>query len=274
MVGPLTLTLEARRDRVVTQHFLAKLLRQVGIALNQILDDAVHLDGKRPLLILLLAGKAYEVGVVVAAFLAMLASPRQRLLVLFLVVDALLHAAQYLYLVHGLDAQAQIVLHERLVHDGAADAHADRANLQIALAAHGSNRDSRTAKAKQLLLNILGDVSHLIAILHFVAIDAERRQTLLRMGGQNACQIYRAGTLGAVEAPYALDGVALHVHRFGAIAPARGYGQRHGHVLTTELGGAGRRLGHAADGGIGDNNLDRLAVGIAQILSRTAWRLP
>ena len=99
-----------------------------------------------------------------------------------------------------------------------------------------------------------------------MAIDAEGRQALLRMGGQHGGQIHRAGALGAVEAPHALDGVAILVHGLGAIAPAGSHGQGDGDVVLAELVLAGGGLGHAADGGVGDDDLHRLAVGVAQVL--------
>ena len=78
----------------------------------------------------LLAQELHGFGIVVAALLAVLECPRQRLVV---VVYALLHAAEYLHLIDGFDAQAEVFLHELLVYDGAAYAHAHGAYLQIGL---------------------------------------------------------------------------------------------------------------------------------------------
>ena len=52
------------------------------------------------------------------------------------------------------------------------------------------------------------------------------RQTALGVCCQNRSQIHRAGALGAVEAPNCLDGVGVHVERFGTVAPAGGHRQR------------------------------------------------
>ena len=99
-----------------------------------------------------------------------------------------------------------------------------------------------------------------------MAVDAEGRQALLGVGGQHGGQVHRAGALGAVEAPDGLDGVAVHVHGLGAVAPAGGHGQGDGDALVAELLLAGGGLGHAANGGVGDDDLHGLAVGVAQVL--------
>ena len=99
-----------------------------------------------------------------------------------------------------------------------------------------------------------------------MAIDAEGGQALLRMGSQHGGQIHRAGALGAVEAPDALNGHGVDVHGLGAVAPAGRDSERDVHTSLFELVGAGSTLGHAADGGVRNNNLDRFSVGIAQVL--------
>ena len=138
VIGPLPLALEAGNDGVVAYHLLLEFLGEIGVALYEILYDAVHLYGKFPLLALFLVGKPYAAllaqelhgfGIVVAALLAVLECPRQRLFIGFVVVYALLHAAEYLYLIDGFDAQAEVFLHELLVYDGAAYAHAHGAYL-------------------------------------------------------------------------------------------------------------------------------------------------
>ena len=274
MVGPLSLALEAGGDGVVADLLLLKACGQVLVALDQVLDDAVHLDREFPLLFLFLGGEldaalfAEEVdvlGVVVAAFLAVRLRPGQGLFIGLVVVDALFHAAQDLDLVDGLDAQAQIFLHEVLIHDGAADAHGDGADLQIALAAHRGRRDGRPAEAQELFLHVVGDLGDLIAVLHLMAVDAEGGQPLLRVSRQNGGEVHRARTLGAVEAPDALDGHGIHVHGLGAVAPAGGDGQGDGDALALELLRAGGGFRHAADGRIGHDDLHVLAVGVIEI---------
>ena len=263
-VRPLALALEAAGDGVVAHGLFLVALGQVLVAVHQILDDQVHLQGELPVLVLLLAALLELGGVLVKALDDVLVGPGLELLVLGLVVDALGHAADDFHLVHGLDAHAQVVLDELGIDDGAADAHADGTDLQVALAAHGGHGHGCAGEAEQLLLDVGGD-GGVVRVLNLMAVDAEGRQALLGMGGQNGGQIYRAGALGAVEAPHALDGVAVHVHGLGAIAPAGGHGQGDGHAIVAELFLAGGGLGHAADGGVRDDDLHGLTVGVAQV---------
>ena len=183
-----------------------------------------------------------------------------------MVVDAFLHAAEDLDLVNGLNAQSQILFHEVLIHDGAADAHGDGTNLEVALAAHRGGGDGRAAEAEQLFLHVVGNLGDLIAVLHLVTVDAESGQALLCMGRQNGGQIHGARTLGAVEAPDALDGHGIHVHGLGAVAPAGGDGQGDGDALALELLGAGSGFRYAANGGVCHDDLHMLTVRVIQIL--------
>ena len=281
VVGPLSLALESGGDGVVADLLLLKACGQVLVALDQILDDAVHLDRELPLLLFFFGGELdaaglaeefHGFGVVVAAFLAVRLRPCQRLFIRLMVVDALLHAAEDLDFVNGLDAQTQIFLHELLVDDGAADAHAHGTDLEVALAAHRGGSDGRAAEAQELFLHVVGNFGDLIAVLHLVAVDAEGGQTLLCVGRQNGGQIHSARTLGAVEAPDTLDGHGIHVHGFCTIAPARRDRQRDGNALTLELLGAGSGFRHAADGGVSHDDLHRLAVGIVQIFLKQLLR--
>ena len=175
------------------------------------------------------------------------------------------HAAEDFHLVHGLDAHAQVALDKGGVDDGAADAHADGADLQVALAAHGGHGDGGPAEPQELLPDVGGDIGDLVQVLDVMAVDAEGGQALLGVGGQHRGQIHRAGALGAVEAPDALDGHGIDVHGLGAVAPAGGDGEGDIHAGLFELVGAGGAFRHTADGGIGDDDLDGLAVGVAEI---------
>ena len=275
VVGPLTLTLEAAGDRVMTNLLFLEFIGQIGVACHQILDDAIHLDGELPLLLFLLgseldthlfAEEVHLVGVVVATLFAMRFGPRKRLLELFLVVDALFHTAQNLDLVNRFDAHTEVLFHHALVHNGAGNAHALRADLQVGLATHGGNRHSGTAKAQQLLLHVLGHLGDLVTVLHLVAVNAKGRQTLLGVAGQHGRQIHRTGTFGTVEAPNTLDGVGIHIHRFGAVAPARGNRQGDGNALFLKFVSTSRRFRHATDAGVSHHDLHRFTVGIEQVL--------
>ena len=98
-----------------------------------------------------------------------------------------------------------------------------------------------------------------------MAIDGEGWQPLLGMGSQHSGQVDGAGALGAVEAPYRLDGAGVHVEGLAAVAPAAGNGQRSHHIFGLELVGTGCGFGAAADGGIGNDTLHRGAVRVTQV---------
>ena len=85
------------------------------------------------------------------------------------------------------------------------------------------------------------------------------------MGSKNGSKIYSAGTLCSVESPYALDGVGIHIHCLGTIAPARCNGKSDIDAFFLELLCAGSALANTADRGIGNNHLDRCAVAVAKV---------
>ncbi len=53
MIRPLTLSLEAGCDRIVTNALLDEIIGQIRISLDKVFNDAVHLNGEFPLLFLL-----------------------------------------------------------------------------------------------------------------------------------------------------------------------------------------------------------------------------
>jgi len=264
-VGPLTLTLEAAGDGVVTDHLFFAAGRQVGIAVEHILDDAVHLCKEVPLLFLLVGGSSDELGVLVPALFAVLFDPCSALCDLFGVVDALGHSAEDFNLVNGLNAHTEVGLDKVGVDNGAADTHADGADLQVGLAAHGGNGNCGAGETEELFLNVGGNVGYFVKVLNVVAVNAEGGKTLLGVGSENGRQVNSAGTLGAVEAPNALDGLRIHVHGLRAVAPAGCDGEGDVDAVLLELFGAGGSLGNAADGGVCDYDLNRIAVGILKV---------
>ena len=58
----------------------------------------------------------------------------------------------------------------------------------------------------------------------------------------------------------------IHVHGLGAVAPAGSDGQGDGHAFLLKLVSASSSLGNAANGGVSHNDLDRLTVGVEQVL--------
>jgi len=190
--------------------------------------------------------------------------PGQRARELVLVVDALVHAAGKLAHVDRLDPHAQVFLEEGVVDRRAGDAHRDAAQRQVRLATHRGDRQAGTREAQQLLLHVPRDGA-VAEVLHVVPVDAVGRQALLVVPGQHRRQINRARPLGAVEAPDGLGHERVHVHRLGAVAPAGGHGDREADAGAGEFVGRAGRLGHAADAGVGDHALDRLAAAVPQV---------
>ena len=197
--------------------------------------------------------------------------PGQCLLEFLLIVDVFRHPANQLHFVHRFHAHAQIFLKERGIDNGTCDAHADRADLQVGLPPHGGRRHRCPAEPQKLFLHILRNFP-VVRILYVPAVNAESRQSLLRMGSQNRGQIHRAGTLRTVKSPDAFDGHGIHVHGLRPVAPARGHRQRDVHPFPPELGGAFSCLSHPADGTIGDHHANRFPIGIAEIFPEQLCR--
>ena len=158
-----------------------------------------------------------------------------------------------------------------MIDDRTGDAHRDVAERHVALAADGGDGEAGAGEAQELFLHVGGDRG-IAGVLHVTAVDRESRQALLVVRGERGGQIDGARTLGAVEAPDRLRTQRVHVDRFAAVAPARRDGDRQADVGDLELVFARGRFGHAADAGIGDHALDRLAGGVAQILLQELGR--
>ena len=157
MVGPLSLTLEAAGDGVVTNLFFLERIGKLLIACHEVLDDAVHLNGEFPLLFFFFgsefdaaffAEEGYGFGVIVSAFLAVCLGPSESLLIVLFVVDAFFHTAEDLDLVNGFDAHTEVAFHHVLIDDGACDTHALGTDLEVGFALHRSNSDCCAAEAE------------------------------------------------------------------------------------------------------------------------------
>ena len=196
--------------------------------------------------------------------LAVFLYPCHGLLKLFLVVDAKVDTAQDLHQVDTLAAQPQIALQEVGVYYAAGNAHTHTAEGEVRLAAHGGHGLGGTGKTKNLLCHVGGD-GVVAKVLHIVTVDAEGGKSFLGMGGQHGCQINGTGALRTIESPYSLGVVGIHVHRLRTIAPARGHGDGAAHTLALELICTGGRLGHPADGGVGNDTFHSTAVAIVQV---------
>ena len=109
-----------------------------------------------------------------------------------------------------------------------------------------------------------GGIVAVARVLHVAAVDAERRQALLGVRREHRREVDRAGPLGAVEAPDRLGRERVHVHRLGPVAPAGRDRDRDADALEPEQLRDLGRLVHAADVVVGDDDLDRRPVRVAQ----------
>ena len=131
MVCPLTLSLEACGNGIVTCHFFLSALGKILVAVHKILDDNHHLDRELPILFLLLVRLSYKFGVLVKSLGTMLSCPLVCLLIFFLIVDVFFHSAENFNLVNRLNSHAEIFLDEIGINRRSCDTHADRADLEI-----------------------------------------------------------------------------------------------------------------------------------------------
>ena len=212
-VRPLALALETAGNRIVADHFFLTPFGEIRVAVHEVLDDQVHLQGEFPVLILLFSGPLQRFGVLIKALFDILCRPGFQLLELFLIVNAFRHAPDNLDLVDGFHSHAQVFFDELAVDDGAAYAHADRADLQIALAAHGGDGNCRSGKAEQLFLYVFRN-DGVVGILNITAVDTEGGKPFLRIGCKHGCQINGARTLRRIQTPDSFDGVAVRIHGF------------------------------------------------------------
>ena len=158
-----------------------------------------------------------------------------------------------------------------MVDDGAADAHGDRTDLEIGLAAHCGSRNRRSAKAKELFFHILWNLP-VVLLLHIMTVNAKCRQAFLCMRCENGGEIDGTRALRTIKAPDGLDCHRVHVHGLRPVAPAGRHCQRDGDAFPRELRLTGSRLRDAADGRVRDNHLHRFPVRIAKVLLKELLR--
>ena len=250
----------------MSKSLFGELAFQLLVAAHQVFDDNHHLNNELPLLVFLFSGLLNPIRILVKAFFAVSLCPCQSLLEFFFIIDAFCHPADDFHFIYRLDSHSQIGLDEIRINDGAADTHADRTDLKIGFTPHGCDCNGRTSKSQQHVFYICRDLT-VVRFLNVMTINAEGRKTLLRMSGQNRCQIYGARSLSSVQAPHALDGLRVHIHGLRSIAPAGSNRQSNVHSLFSELLCTRCALSHPSDSRVSNNNLYRLAVGIFQVLS-------
>ena len=266
VVRPLALALEPAQDRVPAERLLAMAkLRETRIADQEITSDQGHLDDGLPVAVLLLAGALVGRGVRVPALGTARPRPREGATVFLRVKDAFVDPPGQLAHVDRLDTHPEVALEEAVVDDRAGDAHRNVAEREVGLAAHRCDGEAGPGKAQQLL----GDVRRnrpVGRLLDVAPVDAERRDSLLGMRREDRGEVDGARSLGPVEPPDSFRSQRVHVHRLGAVAPARGDGDRDAHSGAGELVCGSRCFDHAADRVVRDHALHRCPVRVAQIL--------
>ena len=91
-------------------------------------------------------------------------------------------------------------------------------------------------------------------------------KTLLRVPGQSRRQIDRARPLGSVETPDRFGRERVHIHRLAAVTPTWRHGQRNADAFALKLGGALRGFADAADCAVGDDDFDRQAASVTDVI--------
>ena len=232
--------------------------------MHHVAEDDGHEDGLAQGALLLL-GREDEVGAVaLRTNLHVLLGPLHGQVELGLVVDAQFHAAANLRHVDRLHAHAHVAFPEGLVHDGTGDTHGAATDGEVALATQGGHGKTGAGEAQNLLSHVLGD-GGIIGVLHVVTVDGECGHTLLGIAGKSSGEVHSAGALGAVEAPDSLGRGGIGLEGFGDVAPAGSHDKGAAHVVLSELLVAGSGLSRATDGGIGDDALHGLAVGVLHV---------
>ena len=74
-VCPLALALETTGNSVMADHFFLTAFGQVRVAVHEVLDNQVHLQGEFPVLVLLLSAALESFGVLIKAFFNILCCP-------------------------------------------------------------------------------------------------------------------------------------------------------------------------------------------------------
>ncbi len=119
-------------------------------------------------------------------------------------------------------------------------------------------------KRRSFSLHVVGN-GFVAAVLDVASVNAEGRQTFLRMAGQHGSQINRAGTFRAVESPDRLGNGRVHVHGLAAVTPAGRDREGNAHAFARKFFSASRGLSHAANARVRNHAIHRLAVGVTKL---------
>ena len=244
--------------------FDESVFAEIFITGHQVAGDHRHLDGIFKCFFCTLFGKTLFAVVDVFADFAVLVCPGNGFLEFRGVVNVFIDAADDFAHIHGFAAHSEVFFIEIGIEDGTGDSHGDGTDGQVGFSAHLGSRHAGTGETQDFFRYIRGNF-FLVGVLDIASVNAESRQAFLGMGRQHSRQINSAGTFRSVEPPDRLDGVGIHVHGFGTITPAGGYGQSNRHVLQFEFVGTCGGFRHTADRGVGNDAFNGLAVGVTQI---------
>ena len=250
----------------MTDHFFFVTLGQAFVAVVQVLNYARHLGGKLPIFLLLGWRFLQVFGILIEVLAALFLYPSKSFFVFSFVVDTQCHAADNFHFVDRFHTHAEIFFKKLGANNTAAYAHSYATYLQVTLAAHCGNGNCRAGKTQNFVLHVLRN-SRVVGVLHFVSVNAESRQTLLRMSCKYASKVHRTGTFRAVETPHRLDCHGVHVHGFRTVAPTRCDGKRDVHVVFAEFVRTCRRLGNTADCRVGNDYFDGFAVTVTHVVA-------
>ena len=216
-VGPLALALEAACNGVLAKSFLVPAqFVKFGIAEEYIPDDYRHLGDELPVFIrgddL---GLSYNIRQVLAfvqvkALGTVFLYPAKGLCILLMVVYLKGNAAQDFGHIHPLGPDAEIFLEHIRVAVAARDAHCHAAQVDIGFILHPAHSHSAPGEF-QYLFSYVGRDGAIPQVLHIVAVDGEGRQAFLGVGSHDGGKVHRSRALGAVKAPYRLDGLGVHI---------------------------------------------------------------
>ena len=238
-------------------------LGELGISHHEVAGNECHLHAGLPLGVELFAGALFSSAIPVLAFLAVGFDPFHRLVEFDFVEDAAFDSADEFGHVHRLDSHAEPLLEEGGIHDGTGDAHGCAAHGQVSTATHGCCGEAGASEAQKFLFDI-GRNGIVTRILHVPAVDTKSRQSLLGMRGKHGREIDSAWALSAIESPDRFRCERVGIHRLGAVAPAGCDCERNADILAAEFIGARGCFADAADAGIGDHTLHRLAGRMAK----------
>ena len=260
----MTLTLETGGDGIMSaRFFLVPQFAEPVIAVHEVAGYQSHLDRILPFGIELFARTDFFGAVGIFAFLAVFLHPGEGAFILFSVIDFIAHTVREYRHINYFHTHTEIVFKKRLIDDRPGNAHGATPHGEVGFSFHHRHGQTGLSKAQEFFFDIGGN-GGIARILHITAIDSKGGKSLLRVSGKNGGEIYSTGALGSIESPDRLRPKRFHVHGFGAVAPARGHGQRYTDVFGIKFFGTCGGFGNPADAGVGDHAFNGFPVRVFQ----------